>query len=662
MMRRANRARALRGPVLLDWESRSRCDLRKRGGRNYWEDPSSEALCAVAHVVETGETIDWAPGDPPLHCEIAAAHNMTGFDRFAMAAYGWTAERIVDTAHCAVRSGLPRSLEAAAERLLGRHKDAAGNKLVTSLGRPSRAKATRGELPTVTPEIRQRVIEYCRDDVQVLADAWPQLEPWADMDQDVADCDRTINDRGITLDVDLVRAMQKLQREQQEAEVARVAKALRWSVEDTRRRARSPIEFAEITRLPDARAETLIDRVAYGALLDHPLVAARRALASIVPGKLVAALERVSPDGRLRDSLLYCGAHTWRWSGKGVQTQNLTRAEAHGGGEMINRLADACKAGQVTSALLEAAFPGEGKRSRDALLMATLMRAAFTGSPGGCLSEQDYSLIEPRLTAWAAGDQAALDIFRASDDGTGPDPYCVMASKVFGYAVNKKEHPAQRQLGKAAVIACGYSMGPDKFRARCEQDGIDLDAVGIDAAEVVATWRKVHRKICELWWACDRAFVDAVNGRTGRAGPFTYEPIGDAVACVLPSGRPIMYPEARAKRVKRQGRNGQYDAWDLSYLGHKHGKSRRTKVYGGLFVENAVQGMSRDLLADAMVRCEADGLDPVTHAHDALVCDVLWKYRADAAAHQTHIMATPPAWARGLPVKLDGFAEFRYRK
>ena len=62
--------------LLLDFESRSRADLRKVGGRNYWAHESTEALCAVLYDTASGAVSVWLPGDPaPAYRPDSAAHN-----------------------------------------------------------------------------------------------------------------------------------------------------------------------------------------------------------------------------------------------------------------------------------------------------------------------------------------------------------------------------------------------------------------------------------------------------------------------------------------------------------------------------------------------------------------------------------------------------------
>ncbi len=643
-------------PVIVDFESRSRANLKKRGGRLYWEDPSSEAICAVLHDTQTGEYDTWAPGDPPPRLAVAVAHNADGFDRFAAAACGWLVEEWIDSAKLARRAGLPGALDALGKRWIGRDKDKAGNKLTVGLSRPSRAKATKGQLPELTDAVRERVLAYCADDVEILAESWDRLAPWGEVEPDVCRVDRVVNDRGVYLDQDLVRALQKQFERQQERAIRKAAKRLGWTTERTRAAAMSPKQFCEHTKLPNAQKETIAK-----AGDSHPLVAVRKALASVVPGKLTAALTMCSDDSRLRDMLLYCGAHTWRWSGRGLQPHNLNRISFEDEAKRIGwRVED------YISALVDGAMTGEDLTKHQ---VSGALRSVLTAAPGRELAVLDYSGIEARGLSWAAGDDDALDVFRALDAGKGPDPYKVMAGRyLFGVDIASVSKE-QRGLGKIAELMLGYGAGADKFAESCAKGGADLKALGVSADEVVRTYRTAaHPRVAALWKACEKAFAAACQGRTARAGKWTYEPHAAAdgrggvdVWCVLPSGRPIVYSNATARRVTRKGKNGNsFEAWDLSYQGRS---PWREHVYGGLLVENAVQAFCRDLLADALVRCEDAGLDPVLHVHDEAVCEVDLGLGAEALEEMRAIMGErAPRWARGLPIRLDGFHWTRYRK
>jgi DNA polymerase len=586
--------------------------------------------------------------------DVAVGHNGLYFDRFAAERYGWDVGQWLDSAQAARRAGLPGALDALAKRWLGRTKDKEGNKLTVGLSRPSRAKARFGQLPDVTPEILGRVAQYCADDVGVIADAWERLEPWFAVDADACWADQQCNDRGMHLDTDMVRALQQqIERGQGEA-VARAAKALGMTEDDTRAAAMSPQKFCVVTGMPNAQKGTLGDAFYTRNLTDgaRALVAARLALASIVPGKLEAAMLRVCPDSRLRDSHHYAGAHTGRWSSKGMQHHNLPRSTFE---------SEAKALGGVT---LEHWFDWTVERALSGCDLTkkeidVLLRGVFIAGPDEELGVLDYSGIEARLLVWAARDDAAVDVFRALDAGSGPDPYKVMAADIFRVPVGAVSKD-QRGLGKIAELMLGYGAGGDKFADSCLLAGVDLEAFGLSGLDVRDAWRKKHAPVVKLWKACERAYASACEGRAMAAGPWVYEPHAAAdgkggvdVWCVLPSGRPIVYPNAKAKPDRRGW------GWDMSYTG---GLGFPEHVYGGLLVENAVQATCRDLLADSLVRCERAGLRPVLHVHDELVCALPKRNAKEAFAEQEHIMSDAPSWADGLPVRLDGFTGDRYRK
>jgi DNA polymerase len=372
------------------------------------------------------------------------------------------------------------------------------------------------------------------------------------------------------------------------------------------------------------------------------LADARKALASIARGKLLAGLARVHADGRMRDTLVYYGAHTGRWSGRGMQLHNLPRPAAY----FENLPADTAYPHTINAkgervvdvdALAEEVIAG---RPCDADAIALLVRATLFAPPGRALVAMDFASVEARGTAWMAGDSAALDVFRS-----GRDPYKTAAAAIFACdydAVTK----AQRQIGKIAELACGFGGGPAAFEKFAHAFRVDVSALDLDA--IVGAWRTLHAPIRALWYTCERAFRSACNGRPACAGPLEFVPsdTGDAVACFLPSGRPIVYNDAHAGEDS------------LSYVGNRG----REHTYGGKLVENAVQATCRDLLARAMLTVDAAALPIVLHVHDEIVVEVREDSADDAARILRDAMLDVPAWAAGFPIDASGWTGRRYRK
>lgn len=332
-------------PVFADFETRSRCSLKKHGGRVYWEHPSTEVLCCVFHFPGIGR-VDWVPAwhgpfDPgPI--DVLAAQNAHGFERFGWARMGWAPPgRWIDTAQVARTMGLRGGLDALAA-LVGRNvKDKEGNRLTVGLStcrRPTKKTAHLSpegvEIPaavwaTFSDEEKRaygvqadpapvlaRGVEYCAADVDALVSAWPILEPFARLEEDVKDADTQINDRGIGVDLELVRALLAID--------ARQAQEACAAVGLTPSQLRSPAQFRTLTGLPDATFATVDEAMhTHADQRVRDICRARLALASIARGKLEAALARTQADGRMRDLALYGGAHTMRWAGKGFQVHNI---------------------------------------------------------------------------------------------------------------------------------------------------------------------------------------------------------------------------------------------------------------------------------------------------------------------------------------------------
>lgn len=629
-------------PILLDFESRSRADLKKIGGRNYWEHETSEALCAVGYDTDTGEVDVWTPGEPvpwdlskPL-----AAHNAMGFDRFAAhRAWGVPLDAPwIDTAELARRAGLPGALDALGTRWLGLPKDKIASAFTKKLSRPSRAKKTLGQLPELTAEVMARVTAYCASDVEIMAHGWELLEPWLALEPDVSRAERAVNDRGIGFDVQLAKRLLECDARNAERALENAGCALQIEPEELRAIVRSPEQFTARTGAANAQAETIDALIAAGPECDAYFFAcARRALASIARGKLEAGLARVSPDGRLRDSHRYCGAHTWRWSGKGMQLQNMPRPakrfEDWGDAEI-------CRLAELVLA---------GKHWADQDEIDLLLRATLHAKRGHTFATVDFSGVEARGLAWVAQDGAAIEALTS-----GQDAYKIAAGAIFGASYDDVTK-AQRQAGKVAELACGYGGGVGALTKMACGIGFDFEAAGVDPQEIVDAWRELHAPVVQFWRELENAFTSAVRGYEADASCFTCTPAedGSGVAVWLPSGRPIVYNEARFARQPGRDRPG------LAFLGTKNFVEH---TYGGKLTENVIQALCRDLMAEALVKAEDAGLDPVLHVHDEVVCEVPANAAAEGLEYLTACMLDLPEWAEGFPIGAAGHIGKRYRK
>jgi DNA polymerase len=91
-------------------------------------------------------------------------------------------------------------------------------------------------------------------------------------------------------------------------------------------------------------------------------------------------------------------------------------------------------------------------------------------------------------------------------------------------------------------------------------------------------------------------------------------------------------------------------------------KWQETHTYGGKLAENVTQAVSRDILADAMLRVESHGYPIVMHVHDEIVAEVAIDAPNTDLPLFEKLVAQVPAWAFGLPIAVEGWRGLRYRK
>lgn len=663
-------------PLFLDSETRSKVSLDDLGGRTYAAHPSTEVICVCLETPD-GEEIDWSPMRPrevsaavmarelrgyPVLC----AHNGIGFDRHIWRRLGWPEPKLwVDTSELARVGGFAEaSLDYLASLLLGRRKDLEGSKLTKSLSAISTAKRNKGQFRNeITPEVLERVIRYCRSDVRDLVGIYDEeLRDWQGLDLDgYEEVQRRMNDRGILLDVDLMRRLLVLD----DVLCERALKAVRLD----RIEVSAPLRFrkhltAALGYDPGGADKNVLAEV----LADNPsdearlLIEARQAVASIARGKLRAGLAmRSVADDRLRDNLRYYGAHTGRDSSEGMQLHNLTKGPPL---ELAESIEAAFNDEPHLCEVLHSANKKKGAvaewRKLNAASLNTLVRSCLLADDDHTLLICDWSQIEGRKLAWAANEKEALKLYRRLDAGDkDADPYKVMAGDLWGIQPSDVDDK-QRQLGKVAVLGCGYQMGPDKFHvtAAGPQGNIDWSQYDLTAKDVVKAWRRKHENIVAFWYEMQDAAAEVTEARGDRevrVGPFTWVKHDGLVFNMLPSGRLIVYRGMRTHLEK--GKWGK-DRVSLSYAG----RQGREYTYGGKLVENGVQGSCGCIMREAVVEADRAGLQPMLTVHDELIGQALKKVAREAFDQLRRIMCKVPRWCPGMPIAAEGFTSDRYKK
>lgn len=589
--------------LFLDIETYSTTPI-EAGAYRYSEDPAFEILmCAWA--TDTDPEVRLAVGEDEIRSipglldpDVSIVAHNAQFERVCLSRLlpggGFLPpERFVDTMALAAEAGYPQSLDRLAKALGGAQKDSAGTRLINLFCKP--ARGGQRVFPADRPEEWEAFCLYCLQDVETLLSVYRQLPPFpTPLEQRLYHVDQHINDNGLRVDRELAERAVAVSGENAGFAVDEfqlltgvenpnsVQQVMAWLEEEGH-----PLPNLQKATVEEALARPLPPAVARALEL-------RQDLALVSGKKFLAALNAMNADGRLRGTLRFHGAHTGRWSGRGVQPQNLPREQLDDPEPAIAHL----KAGGTV----------------DSSTLKALVRAMFVGP----FTVVDYAAIEARVLAWLAGEEWALEAFRA-----GRDIYVETAERMGGLT---------RSQGKVAVLALGYNGSVGSLRA--------MGAEGTDAEllTLVRQWRRSNLHIIDLWRTMERAFRHG-----GPVGEYlSIEKKGDSRTLVLPSGRRISYHKV------------EFDAdGGASYLE----APRRIGTYGGRLVENATQAVARDILAEALVRLHDGGYRIASHVHDEILVE--GEHSVDEISS---LMCEQPEWAPGLPISAEGFTTPRYRK
>lgn len=682
--------------MIFDFETFSECDIKKAGGFEYSRHPSTDLLC-VAYRIGTrdnmreqktqlitpsdykakaidGEFIR-ALRDPKIKL---VAHNAY-FERVitqgvlprisnlvgSSELHTTDTSRWVCTAALARTAGLPGNLDGASEALNLQHKkDKKGHALMLKLSRPRQPTFENPSNRNGTPEEFQRLYEYCIADVDAEVDLWlalPQLTP---KEREFWRLDQDINLRGFGVDRQLVRgALSCIKRE-----TLRFDEEVQWITEgeinSVRQRDASLKWLRERgAKIKNLRAQTVSDCLAKLLPNDVPdevvrMLQIRQSASKSSTAKYVAFKKRTMFDGRVRDSTLFYGAHTGRQSGTGLQPQNLFKSTIPV--EDVPVAIEIVKNKDLTA--LQALFDNPMQ------VLASLLRSCIVAPTGSTLDVGDFATIEVRVLFWLAGHEKGLKALRE-----GVDLYIDMASRIYNLTPEeiKKAYKEgewagiqKRQLGKQVVLGAGFGIGigGQKFQASAKSYGIDI-SLSL-SAKSIREYRKLHAPVVKFWEVIEAAAIRAVNnpGKGYKHGFLTWRMEGDWLTCTLPIGRKLYYYMPKMEWIKNK--NGKF--LTLTYMGHNSvtKKFERQTTWGGKLTENVVQAVSRDLLYEAMLRLNKRGHTTVLAVHDEIVTErfLQGELDLDEGLEMRTIMEAVPEWAEGLPIKVEGWSEPRYRK
>jgi DNA polymerase len=645
----------------IDFETRSRCDLKKHGVYNYAQDASTEVLC-MSYAFDDGQVSTWLPGQPfPAEVKdytgMIYAHN-AAFERlifwyvlqidFKLAQFYCTAAQA--RANCA-----PGSLEDAG-RFAGASmkKDHRGSQLIRLLS-----------IPQANGEFRQdailmaEMVAYCEQDVRAMRAISQAMRPLSQDELLDYHVNERINDRGVLVDVPLCAAAVRFAAAETEEIQQIVAEVTEGAITSVR----SPKMREWVLERVGEQAKKLmwtgekysIDKTVRANLLAMddpeeipPHVADVIQCADDLWASSVAKFSRLEQladeeDHRVRGAFVFAGgAATGRASSYGAQVHNFTRKCA--------KQPDDVRQAMVRGHSITPQF---GKRITDVL--KGMLRPALIAKPGHALIAYDWSAIEGRVHPWLSNcpaGEAKLDVFRS-----GLDPYIVNAVATYrqSYEHIAAEHEAgrsdMRQVGKVQELALGFLGGAGAFEVFGRVYGIHL-SVG-EMARAVDGWRRANPWAMQHGQQLEGAYLRAMRNKNHEfsAGRVTYMFDGQMLWYSLPSGRVLCYPNAK---FDEEG-NVTYTkaAWKPAADAKEWPRAR---LWRGLAVENVTQAAAHDILRHSLR--QIDGV--VLHVHDEIVVECPSDQAETTAALMHRVMCEPPAWAEGLPLAAEGVTTTRY--
>lgn len=623
--------------ISIDIETYSPLDLQKSGAYKYAQD-FNILLFGYAFNDEPVEVIDLASGqklpdrviraifDPR---ETKTAFN-AAFERICLSAYfhqNLPPEQWSCTMVMAHEYGLGGSLEIVGEALQlpqDKQKLKTGRALIRYFSMPD--KNGKRHLPQDDPERWKLFIEYNKQDVETERAIRQRLTAIPASEQELWAIDQRINDRGVRVDLDLAKKAIIID-EQIKSKLLQQAKEL-TGLENPNSPAQLKrwIEKKTGQQVPSINKKVIPTLQGLDADVDKMLdIHAQLSKTSLK--KYQAMLDAAGKDGRVRGLMQFYGAsRTGRWAGRLVQVQNLPQNKI----EDLDEARRLVKNGNVEEL--------QKRYGNVADVLSQLIRTAFIAD--GKFLVADFSAIEARILAWLASEEWRLQVFR-----THGKIYEASAERMFKLPEGsvKKGDPA-RQKGKIAELALGYGGAVGAMKS---MGALDMGLAEEELQPIVDSWRAANPAIVRYWHTVEQAARRAIiTKQPVKLEHNIYFYIDKALLRLrLPSGRELSYAYPRLEDNT------------IVYEGLNLGRWERIETYGAKLVENIVQAVARDCLAEAMLRLERKGYRIVFHVHDEIICE-----GEGDIQEMLNIITAPISWAEGLPLAADAFECEYYRK
>jgi DNA polymerase len=643
----------------LDIETYSSVDLGKCGVYKYAASRDFEILL-IAYSIDGGPVqITDLTGDNDIPDEVfdalsdstveKHAHN-ANFERTCLSSY-FNLDLPATQWHCSMvrcaMMGLPLSLATVGEVLnLEQLKLTTGKQLIKYFCMPCLPtivnKGRTRNLPKQNPVKWEEFIKYCMQDVVVEQAVskrleWFQIPP---QERRLWILDQKINDAGIMADPVLIRKaidMDYTYRQRLNAEAIDLTKL---------KNPNSVIQLKEWVNKEAASVMETLTKDSVTTMLEgsHPpkvkrMLQIRQEMARSSVRKYESMARCMGGDRRIRGLLQFCGAaRTGRWGGRLCQPQNYPKIHlpdlelAH------------CLASEGNLEMIELLYASVADT------LSQLLRTSFIASPGNRLIVSDSSAIEARVIAWLANEKWRLDVF-----ATHGKIYEASAAEMFRVPIESVTEGSElRYKGKISELALGFGGSTN---ALIKMGALKMGLTEEELFPLVQRWRGTNGKIVDLWHTVGKAAMEAVADRkTVRIQKgITFSMERGVFFVTLPSKRRLSY-------IKPKIGMNRFGNSSITYEGMNQTTNHWCKqdTYGGKLVENIVQAIARDCLADAMTRIDAAGYPIVLTVHDEIVCDVPKGF--GSIKDVINIMSAEIPWAKGLILGAKGMECNYYQK
>ena len=445
--------------------------------------------------------------------------------------------------------------------------------------------------------------------------------------------DQEINDRGIALDIDVVKnaiafdAKSKAELAEKMQELTdldnpnSVVQMKQWLADNG-------LEMDSLGKKEVAQAVKTAPKELTEVLL------LRQQLSKSSVKKYQAMQNAVCEDGRARGMFQFYGANrSGRWAGRMIQLQNLPQ----------NHMPDL----EQARGLVESGNYDAIELLYDDIpdTLSQLIRTAFVPKDGNKFIVADFSAIEARVLSWLAGEEWRTEVFTS-----GGDIYCASASQMFKVPVEKHGVNGHlRQKGKIAELALGYGGSVGALKA---MGALEMGLAEEELKPLVNAWRASNPNIVKFWWDVDSVVKKCIKeNKSQKTNNIEFHCMSGMLFIGLPSGRQLAYVKPRIGENIFGGESVTYEGVG----GTK--KWERIESYGPKFVENIVQAISRDILMYAMKTLRTYNI--VAHVHDEVIIEAEPRMSIDSVCEQ---MGRVPPWAKGLLLNADGYECDFYKK